>query len=64
MNIILLAVTVDVIGFVVSGCIIINMLILGINEMVFAVLVKCSFDHSSGFVFLHLYWQNAKLSIS
>jgi len=40
------------------------MSVVGIKEMVFAVPVKCSFDHSSGFIFRHLYWQNAELSLS
>ena len=64
MHIILLAIMVQVISFVISGSILFKMLVLGINEMVFAVPVKCSFDHSSGFVFLHLHWQNVELSLN
>lgn len=64
MHIIPLVIIVDVTSFVISGCTLFKTLVLGINEIVFAVPVKCPFDHSSGFISLHLYWQNAKLSLS
>jgi hypothetical protein len=53
-HIIILVIIVDVTSFVISGSILFKMLVLGINEMVFAVPVKCSFNCSSGFIFLHL----------
>jgi hypothetical protein len=58
-----LVIIVDVTSVVISGSILYEMLVLGSNEMVIAVPLKCSLDHSPGFIVLHLYWQNAKLSL-
>jgi hypothetical protein len=63
-HIILFVVIVAVTSFIISRSILFKMLVLGINEKVFAILLKCSFDHSPYITDLHLYWENDKLSLS